>query len=192
MIETKNKEQRKICLVFIFFFFHFPKLITENPPSFLNPARESACVRTRVTLPLFCCAALFRIQNKRFSQKSPNERIIKIHYLARAMKKKASFFFFFFFEFLCVAAIFLDFSKINCQPSSVNDERFSYERTFFGVRDKKRDTQKNVVVTLVQNNNDDAEANCLRKECCDHSLRRWSCLPVLRACLRKKQRKVER
>ena len=40
------------------------------------------------------------------------------------------------------------FQKINRQPSSVNDERFSYERTFFGVRDKNRDAQNKVLLVL--------------------------------------------
>ena len=75
------------------------------------------------------------------------------------MKKKSfSPFLFssFFFEFLCVVAIFLDFfikSTVNRQASTTNVFRTNELSLAFGT--KKRDTQKNVVVTSVQNNNDD-------------------------------------
>ena len=118
------------------------------------------CVRALLSLFLSAVLRSSVTQNKRSSQKSPNERIIKIHLFSTRDEEEElfplPFFLSFFFEFLCVVAIFLDFfikSTVNRQASTTNVFRTNELSLAFGT--KKETHKKNVVVTSVQNNNDD-------------------------------------
>ena len=143
MIETEeNKEQEEdlSCLHLLF----FPISEINNgkiQSSFLKTLRAGVCVRALLSLFLSAVLRSSVTQNKRSSQKSPNERIIKIHLFSTRDEEEAfplAFFPLFFFEFLCVVAIFLDFfikSTVNRQPSTTNV-------FFWRSGQKKRHTKK--------------------------------------------------
>ena len=119
MIETEeNKEQEEdLSCLHLLFFPISQKLITEKSnPLFLKLcARERAeCVRALLSLFLSAVLRSSVTQNKRSSQKSPNERIIKIHLFSTRDEEEElfplPFFLFFFLNFCALLPFFSIFS----------------------------------------------------------------------------------
>ena len=97
MIETEeNKEQEEdlSCLHLLF----FPISEINNgkiQSSFLKTLRAGVCVRALLSLFLSAVLRSSVTQNKRSSQKSPNERIIKIHLFSTRDEEEQTVNFFF-------------------------------------------------------------------------------------------------
>ena len=116
MIETEeNKEQEEdlSCLHLLF----FPISEINNgkiQSSFLKTLRAGVCVRALLSLFLSAVLRSSVTQNKRSSQKSPNERIIKIHLFSTRDEEEElfplPFFLFFFLNFCALLPFFSIFS----------------------------------------------------------------------------------